>query len=64
MKRLTIREWENAQTAILHAEADWECWEHDGDDAAKDLRHGIDVLLRLINEHKPARLGKNKGDIA
>lgn len=54
LKRLTVSQWSDAVEALRHAEADWECWETDGDPAAKGLLRGIKVLRMLIDDRRPA----------
>lgn len=54
LRRLTVQQWHHAVDAISHAKADCECWEADGDPAAKDLRKGIRVLQMLVDEFRPA----------
>ena len=53
-RRLTEKQWLNAVNALAHAEADTDCWEADGDPAAKDLRAGCKVIKKLIDAHRPA----------
>lgn len=54
-RRLTVRQWQDAVDAMRHAEADWECWEADGDPSAKALLRGISVLRRLIDDRRPSK---------
>lgn len=54
LKRLTVTQWAAAVDALCHAESDWECWESDGDPAAKELLKGIRVLRMLIDDRRPS----------
>lgn len=54
MRRLTVQQWTDAINALRHAEADYECWESDGDTSAADLWRGIIVLRQLIDHRRPS----------
>ena len=53
-RRLTVAQWEAARNALRHAEADYECWESDGDPSAKRLLKGIRVIRMLIDDRRPS----------
>lgn len=53
-KRLREGQWRLAVDALRHVEADWECWESDGDPSATTLLDGIKILRMLIDDRRPS----------
>lgn len=54
LKRLREGQWRLAANALRHVEADYECWESDGDPSAPALWEGIQILRMLIDDRRPS----------